>query len=440
MSAKRTDTQRRNVSRREFLKKSAALSAFMIVPRFVIGGKGFTAPSDLINLGFIGTGRQSHTLRDYFNKAGGSRIVAAAEVWGYKAKLFQERTNALYATQSGKETYDGVKMVVDFRELLAMKDVDATVVITPDHWHAAAAIKSMEAGKDVYCEKPLTLTIAEGRALVNAAKKYKKVVQTGSMQRSWKEFRQTVELIRNGYIGDLTAIKVNVGGPPIPYALPAETIPADMNWDLWVGPNTAPVNFNVELAPLTITDFWAQWRKYREFGGGQMTDWGAHMFDIVQWALDKDDTGPVSVTPPDGKEVKWLTYKYDNGITVTKEDLEWNNAARFVGTKGQIDIKRGNLTTSPDATLKDKVIGSNEKHVYFSDNHYTDFLNAVRNRTKPICDAETGHRTNSMCVIGNIAYQLNRPLRWDPKKEQFRKDDEANALLIRPMKKEWTVL
>jgi predicted dehydrogenase len=429
-----------NRSRRKFLKQFAGLSAFMIVPRFVIGGKGFTPPSDLINLGFIGTGRQSHTLRDYFNKAGGSRIVAAAEVYGYKAKIFLDKTNALYAAQSGKESYDGVRMVTDFRELLAMKDIDAAVIIMPDHWHAIAAIKAMEAGKDVYCEKPLALTIAEGRAMVNAAEKNKKIVQTGSMQRSWPEFRQCVELIRNRYIGEIKTIKVNVGPPPIPYTLPAEPIPDSMNWDLWVGPNTQPVNFNAELAPLTLTEVWANWRKYKEFGGGQMTDWGAHMFDIVQWALDKDDTGPVSITPPDGKNYQALTYRYDNGITVTKEDLELRNSVRFIGSKGQIDIQRGKLITSPDATLKDKVIGGTDKRVYFSENHYSDFLKAIRARTKPICDVETGHRSASMCTLGNIAYQLNRPLQWDPKKEKFRKDDEANALLTRPLKNEWNVL
>ncbi len=432
-------TDDNNPSRRKFLKQTASLSAFMIVPRFVIGGHRFTPPSDLINLGFIGTGRQSHTLRDYFDKAGGSRIVAAAEVYGYKAKIFEEKTNALYAAQAGKESYNGVKMVTDFRELLAMKDVDAAVVITPDHWHAVAAIKAMEAGKDVYCEKPLALTVAEGRAMVDATRRYNKVLQTGSMQRSWPEFRQTVELIRNGYIGEIKSVKVNVGGPPIPYTLPAEPIPDSMNWDLWVGPNTKPVNFNKDLAPLTLTEVWANWRGYKEFGGGGMTDWGAHMFDIVQWALDKDDSGPVSVVPPNDKDIKWLTYAYDNGITVTKEDFELKNAVRFIGTKGQIDIQRRNLVTS-DPALKDKVIGGNEKRVYFSDNHYTDFLNTVRNRTRPICDVETGHRTATMCTIGNIAYELKRPLTWNPKKEKFKKDDEANAMLTRPLKAEWNVL
>ena len=171
-----------------------------------------------------------------------------------------------------------------------------------------------------------------------------------------------------------------------------------------------------------------------------MTDWGAHMFDIAQWGLDKDATGPVKVTPPDGKEVQFLTYEYDNGITMTHENFGINNAVRFIGTKGQIDIQRRKLETSPDATLKDKVIGPNEKHVYFSDNHYTDFLKAIKNRTQPVADVEIGHRTASVCTLGNIAYELKRPLEWNPKKEKFLKDDTANLMLSRKLKGEWNVL
>lgn len=169
-----------------------------------------------------------------------------------------------------------------------------------------------------------------------------------------------------------------------------------------------------------------------------MTDWGAHMFDIVQWSLDKDNSGPIEVTPPDGKDVKFLTYRYDNGITMTHENFGIENAIRFIGSKGQIDVQRRKLETS-DPLLKDKAIGDSEKKVYFSDNHYMDFLNAIKTRKNPICDVEIGHRTATVCTIGNIAYELKRPLRWDPKKEKFKRDSQANAKLSRALRKEWKI-
>jgi len=424
-------------NRRSFVKKMAMLSGVAIVPRFVIGGRGYVAPSDLISFGFIGNGRQANGLRNSFLKTGLVQITAASEVYPDKSRFWLDGVNKFYAEKSEQQTYNGVKTYGDFRELLAQKDVDAVVIATPDHWHGVHAVKAAESGKDIYCEKPLSLTIREGRAMVEATRKNKRVFQTGSMQRSWPEFRQTAELVRNGYIGDITAVKVSVGGPPVPYDLPAQPMPEGLNWDMWLGPN-AFANFNSDIAPPLTAEFWPKWRNYREFGGGGMTDWGAHMFDIVQWALDKDDSGPVEITPPNGNDVKFLTYRYDNGITMTHEDFGVTNAIRFIGTKGQIDVQRRKLETS-DPLLKDKVIGDHEKKVYFSDNHYMDFLNAIKTRKNPICDVEIGHRTATVCTLGNIAYELKRPLRWDPRKEKFRKDPEATAKLSRVLKKEWEI-
>ncbi|WP_138992285.1 Gfo/Idh/MocA family protein [Larkinella sp. C7] len=430
------------LSRRKFIgQASAALSAFMIVPRFVLGGTGYRAPSDIITLGFIGTGKQSRGLSRNFLATGETRILASAEVYKAKRDLFIEQAKAYYTSEDGKAKVNGayseIQAYNDFRQLLDRKDIDAVVIASPDHWHAVMAVKAAEAGKDIYCEKPLALTIKEGRAMVNATRKHKRVFQTGSMQRSWPEFRQTAELIRNGYIGDIKGIKVNVGPPPKRYDLPAEPIPEGLDWAMWLGPNE-PVPFNSELAPPLSKDVFPNWRNYKEFGGGMVTDWGAHMFDIVQWSLDMDNSGPVEVIPPDGKEHKFLTYRYDNGITMTHEPWEWNNAIQFVGSEGTLNIQRKKLETTP-ATLKDKVIGPDEKHVYHSDNHYKDFLNAMRKRSEPICDVEIGHRTASVCTIGNIAYQLKRPLKWDPKKENFKKDKEANGLLERSLKSEWAI-
>lgn len=424
-----------HLSRRAFVGRMAALSVFSIVPRFVLGGPGYRAPSDLINLGFIGTGRQGTGLQNTFLKTGEAQCLAASDVYAAKLTNFLEQNKKFYQ-ESGQGEKEGLASYADYREMLERKDIDAVVVATPDHWHAIHAIHAMKAGKDVYCEKPLTLTIAEGRAMVKAARKYKRVVQTGSMQRSWPEFRQAAELIRNGYIGDLTGVKVSVGGPPKDFDLQEQPLPAGLNWNAWLGPNTTPRPFHNDLAPTLADTFWPKWRDYKDFGGGGMTDWGAHMFDIVQWALDMDESGPVRITPPDGNEFKFLTYEYANGIRVTHENFGTNNAIRFIGSKGQIDVRRRNIETTP-AGLATQVIGANEIHVYRSENHHKDWIEAIRKRSRPICDVETGHRTASVCTLGNLAYELKRPLEWIPEKEKFTKDKEANKRRGRKMRKEY---
>jgi predicted dehydrogenase len=432
-----------SISRRDFMGTTAkAMAGFMIVPRYVLGGTSpsgvkYLAPSDIINMGLIGSGKQGRGLTSSFLSTGQARFVGISEVYKAKADLTLDYIKSTYAKTASLGAVPEIPVYNDFRELLGRKDIDAVIIAAPDHWHAAMAVRAAEAGKDIYCEKPLSLTVREGRAMVNATRKHKRVFQTGNMQRSWPEFRQAAELIRNGYIGEIKNVKVNVGPPPSAYNLPAETIPEGLDWEKWLGPN-AFANFNAELAPPTSKNVFPNWRNYREFGGGMVTDWGAHMFDIVQWALDMDSSGPVEVIAPDGKEHPFLTYKYDNGIEMTHEKWEWNNAIHFYGTTGEIRVARGKLETSP-VELKTRVIGETEKHVYNSKNHYADFLQAMRNRSKPICDVEIGHRTASVCNIGNIAYRLNRSLAWDPKKESFKNDAEANALLGRPMLNEWKI-
>ena len=429
--------------RRDFLKKSAiALTGIMIVPRFVLGGqradgRRYVAPSDVISLGFIGCGKQGRGLSNSFLNTHEVRVAALSEVYQDKAQLMNERIKTVYEKNTSLGTYQDIPVYKDFRELITRKDVDAVVIATPDHWHGVAAVLSAQAGKDIYCEKPLSLTVKEGRAMVNATRKNKRVFQTGNMQRSWKEFRQAVELVRNGYIGEIKNIKVNVGPPPLPYDLPEQPIPNGLDWKLWLGPNEYK-SFNAELAPPITQDVFPNWRLYKEFGGGMVTDWGAHMFDIAQWALNMDGSGPIKIFAPDGKEHPFLTYQYKNGTIMTHEPWEWNNAVWFMGTEGEIKVARGKLETNP-VSLKDKIIGDHEKHVYKSENHYKDFLNAMRKRTKPVSDVETGHRTASVCNIGNIAYELKRPLEWNPKKEVFRNDAAANALLGRPLLDEWKI-
>lgn len=429
-------------SRRHFVKLAALSSAgILIMPRHILGGVGkngtkFLAPSDRINLGFIGTGKQGCILSNYFLDTGEINILAIAEVYKGKANRFTEKVEGYFTKHPQAPGKTEIAVYSDFRKLLDRKDIDAVVIATPDHWHAAMAVRAAQAGKDIYCEKPLALTVKEGRAMVDATRKYKRVFQTGSMQRSWKEFRHAVELVRNGYIGEVKTVKVNVGGPPVPYNLPAETMPEGLDWLAWLGPNGFQ-NFNTELAPPVSKDVYPNWRLYKEFGGGMVTDWGAHMFDIVQWALDKDNSGPIKFFPP-GNGYPVLTMVYENGIKMTHEKWEWGNAVHFIGTEGELKVARGKLETTP-ATIKDKIIGETEKHVYKSENHYKDFLNAMRTRTKPVCDVETGHRTSSLANIANIAYQLGRSLEWSPERERFRRDKEANKLLGREMLNEWKI-
>jgi len=424
------------INRRDFLKAGAVISSFMIVPRRVLGGAGYLAPSDKINLGFIGCGRQSGGLRNRFLDTTETQIVAASDVYGVKRDAFVNATNKWYAEKLGKDTYKSAVGIIDFRELLSRKDIDAVVIASPDHWHAAMAVRAAQAGKDIYCEKPLSLTVKEGRAMVDATRKNNRVFQTGSMQRSSKEFLQAVQLVRSGAIGKVKTVYVNVGGPPKVWDLQAEALPSDLNWDLWMGPNVEKRPYNNELAPAMDAKFWPKWRDYREFGGGGMTDWGAHMFDIAQWGLGMDNSGPVEMIY--SEPGKGLVYKYANGVELVHRPMEGKQSCHFIGTDGEVWVTRGELKTTPEP-LKDKVFKQDDYKVYVSDNHYKDFLNAIRTRKAPICDVETGHRTASVCNLGNIAYQLQRSLKWDPAKEKFEKDKEAEKLLGREMRKDWVV-
>ncbi|AQG79559.1 Gfo/Idh/MocA family protein [Spirosoma montaniterrae] len=427
--------------RRTFLKQAAALSVFSIVPRHVLG-RGFLAPSDQITIGFIGVGKQSGGLRGQFLK-NDARIIAACDVDASKVTAFADAVNAHYASKTDKGTYNGCERYDDYRNLLDNKGIDAVVIVTPDHWHGVMVVQAAKAKKDIYCEKPLSLTVQEGRDMVRATRKHKRVFQTGSMQRSWNEFRQAVELVRGGYIGEIKTINVNVGGPPRPWDLDAQPVPAGVNWDAWLGPNTIARPYNSVLLPTPKDTFWGQWRNIDEFGGGGMTDWGAHMFDIAQWGLGMDESGPVDIVPPTRSDAsdsssKGLIYRYANSVEMRHQPVEGKQHCHFIGTEGEIKVARGELITTP-TTLKDKIIAEGERRAYFSDNHYKNFLDAIRSRKTPICDVETGHRTATVCTIGNIAYRLKRPLRWNPAKEKFENDAEANALLSRPMRKEWAV-
>ncbi len=426
----------RELNRRQFIKQiagtTAAAMAFpYIVPASALGRAGNAAPSERITLGFIGTGKQSkHLMRSFLNSPG-THVVAGCDVDKLKLQRGKKIVEDHYAGKNGG-SYKGCDTYGDFRDVLARDDIDAVVISTPDHWHAITVIQSAQAGKDIYCEKPLSQTIEEARAMVNAVRRYGRVFQTGSMQRSDWHFRLGCELVLNGYIGELKHVTVGVGGPAANPPLPAQPVPDYLDWNMWLGPAQWRT-YHSELSPHLSWDGFPHWRNNSRFGGGGMTDWGAHHFDIAQWGMGMDESGPVEIIPPDGKDYKVLTYKYASGVTMTRDKA---NGVLFTGTKGEVETNRGHLRTVPE-NLKNKQLDPNEIHLYECRNHYTDWLDAIRKRSKPICDIETGCRSVSVCHLGNIAYRLGRPLKWNPKREVFVGDAGANRLLSRPMRSPW---
>ncbi|MDR2388683.1 MAG: Gfo/Idh/MocA family oxidoreductase [Tannerellaceae bacterium] len=421
------------MNRRKFIRNGAfTMAAFTILPRRVLGGGRFLAPSDQLNLGIIGCGSQGRwTLAPEFAKR--ANLIAAADCESRRLQSMQEIVEKETEKAKGK-AYKGFKQYADYKEILARRDIDAVIICTPDFWHAIQTIEACRAGKDVYVEKPMSHSIEEGRAMVHAVKKYNRVLQVGNMQRSWRNFRHACELVRNGYIGEVKAIRVSVGPPPVKYDLPAQPVPPTLNWEQWIGP--APMNpYNEELAPAMELRVYPNWRNYKEYGGGMVADWGAHMFDIAQWAMGMDDSGPIEFIPAEPERRIPLTMRYANGTVMSHERFRESegNAVRFIGSDGVIDISRSFLDTIP-AKLQEQVIGENEIKLYRSDDHYNDFLNAIKTRRQPLSTVEIGHRTASLCQVVNICYELNRKLTWNPEKEEFFLDSEANKLRSAPLR------
>lgn len=425
-------TKKESISRKDFIKKTGiTFGAFTIIPAHVLGGRNHIAPSDMITMGFIGCGKQSPGLSTDFMKLPEVRMIAASDVDSVKQTKFQEQVSRFYQQNDQDVICSGH---LDYEDLIDRDDIDAVIICTPDHWHAKPAIEALKAGKDVYCEKPLSHTIQEGRAMVNATRKYDRVFQTGSMQRSWRDFRQACELVRGGFLGEISEVKVNVGGPSRPYDLQEERLRPELNWDKWIGPAFYEY-YNSIVAPPFPLDNWPLWRHFNEFGGGGVTDWGAHMFDVVQWALGMDNSGPVEFHPPKLKgQNRGFNFKYANGVHVTHMDFGRGNAVEFTGSEGTLTVSREFLETSIPM-LHEREFAEEERKLYWSENHYQDFVDCIKSREKPVADVEIGHRTATICNIGNITYQLGRSLNWDPEKEEFINDDYANSKIGKEYRK-----
>ncbi|RAK56884.1 Gfo/Idh/MocA family protein [Phenylobacterium deserti] len=445
-------------SRRSFLKKAAAAGAAAgfptIVPSTVFGQN---APSNRINVGAIGVGRISriHDMPETC-KFDHAQIIAVADVDAKRAEAGRVLVNETYAKKLNRPAYDGVRAYTEYRELLANKDIDAVLISTPDHQHAVPAVHAVRAGKDVYLQKPASLTIAEGRFLSNEVKRTGRILQIGSQQRSWKQFHRAAELVRNGRIGELRHVEIGLPGDPSGPEAPQMPIPPNLNYDAWLGTTPEVYYTEIRVHPQNSFDR-PGWLRCEQFGAGMITGWGAHHVDIAHWGMDTELTGPVEIWgnaqfPTSGL---WNVHgpfkteaRYANGVTMAISG-DYPNGIKFIGTKGWIFVTRDAPVTasdpnagppSPPLTASDpkilaSVIGPNEIHLYKSDDQHGNWLDSVLTRKEPISPIEIGHRACSTCLLHHMAMKAGRRLRWDPAAERFIGDDEANSWLSRPMRK-----
>jgi predicted dehydrogenase len=422
-------------SRRQFIEMGAAALTAPLILSQRSGAQRVASPNDRINVGVIGVGMQGRGHASSFAQLPDVHVIAVCDVESTRRDAAQKSVNGHYAEQKKSGRFTGCAVYTDYREMLDRDDLDAVVIATPDHGHAIPCIQAAKRRKHIYCEKPLTITVREGRLIAQAAEENRIIFQTGSQQRSEFDgrFRLAVELVRNGRLGKLTKITIGVGGPAMACDLPVEPQPDDVNWDLWLGP-AAWRGYNSILCPKGNHNHFPDWRRYREFGGGGLADMGAHHFDIAQWALDMDQSGPVRIEPPSGDATSGLKFVYSNGVEMYHGGPD---GCTFEGTRGKLYVNRPILQAEP-AGLVEEPLGDDAVRVYHANDHRRNWIECVRNDRPCICPAEVGHRSATVCHLGNIAYRLRRALDWDPRAEVFVNDDEANQLLSYEPRQPWT--
>jgi myo-inositol 2-dehydrogenase/D-chiro-inositol 1-dehydrogenase len=436
----------KSISRRNFLKTGiASMAAPSIVPSTVFGKY---APSNTLQMGCIGVGRQGQgDMQEliYRGLEARARVVAVCDIDQHRLEDAQWLADKIYSLELGKNSYNACMAYRDFRELLDRKDIDGVLIVTPDHWHAAHAIAAANAGKDIYLEKPLTYTIAEGRKLVKAVQKNKRILQVGSQQRSSTYFLMACELTRNQSIGKLHTIHVWLPedqGTGDPQEMP---VPKNLDYNFWLGP--APeAPFSEDRVHPQRNYSRPGWLQIEQYCRGMITGWGSHMNDIAQWGNGTDATGPVEIEAEaefpdrglfDVHTIFRAEAKYANGVQLIQETGE-PAGVRFEGDKGWIFVQRGEIQASDREILRQKIPDDGVK-LYRSSNHMKNFLECMRSRKEPVAPVEVGHRSNTICVMTHIAMKLGRKLQWDPQAERFLDDEEANRWLDYSHREPWTL-
>ena len=435
-----------SVSRRRFLQSTAVASAPFILPSGIWSAD--IKPNDKIVVGFIGMGIQNRGLQNRFMGDKNVVCVAVSDCDTTRRNAARDRANKRYQNED-------CKAYVDFRELIARDDIDAVSIATPDHWHAIQTIAAVNSGKDVYCEKPLTHNVHESVEVMKAVKKNKAILQTGSMQRSSREFRVACELVRNGVIGKVERTAVNVGPPGVPCDLPTEKMEPGLDWNKWVGPGPMR-GYSSVLSPRGVHGHFPNWRNYKEYGGGMVCDWGAHMIDIVHWGLGVDNSGPVATIPAENpKAMKGAQLVYAGDVPLMHGT---GMGSSFYGTEGRVECHRGRIglwlgekliagRTGGDRNvnlgreldkMESEYLKDAKVKLYRSNSHIPDFLNSMRTRKKSCTHEIIGARTSIACHLLNQTYYNHAVIKWNPKKNTFAKGGDPKWL-TRNYRGKWDV-
>jgi hypothetical protein len=446
------------MKRRKFISNSiAAATGVVIMPTIVpstVFGKN--APSERINIGQIGFGRiaMTHDLPETMDYDV-ARVVAVADFDSVRVEKGKKFIEDFYTKKTGNKNYVNVKTYGDYHEILADPNIDAVIISTPDHWHAQPAIEAAIAGKDIYVQKPTSLTIKEGRLLSDVVQRKKVILQVGTQQRAMPQFRIAAELVRNGRIGKLHTVKIGLPGDPGGPETTEMPIPKNLNYKAWLGSTPEVYYTETRVHPQNSMTDRPGWLRCEQFGAGMITGWGQHHFDSAAWGMDTEFTGPISVQtiaefPKSGM---WDVHgdfmskaEYENGITMYTSG-GYPNGIRYEGTEGWIFVTRGSYTASPtdpvvsgrnskaldasDPKILTSVIKENEIHLYKIDNQHGNWLDCIKSRKEPVSPVEIGHRACTVCLVTHISMKLERKLTWNPDKEVFVNDNEANALLSR---------
>lgn len=430
--------------RRLFLKNSLAATAgaFVlptIVPSSVFGNN---PPSDKINIGQIGCGRiaRDHNLPEIL-KLDNARVIAVCDLDKNRLVKGREQVEAFYSKKTGSSNYAAVRMYDDYREMLLSRDIDAVIISTPDQWHAQPAIEAALAGKDIYLQKPATLTIAEGRLMCDVVARKKVIMQIGAQCRSSDpQYRRAAELVRNGRIGKVHTVRIGLPGDPSGPLAPEMPVPKNLNYDMWLG--STPEVYYTEMRVHPQNDYSRPgWLRCEQFGAGMITGWGAHLFDYSAWGIDTEYTGPVSVqaVAQFPKTGLWDVHgdfmvksEYRNGITMYTSG-GFPTGVRYEGDEGWIFVSHAHATKldASDPKILTSEIGKNEINLYRSDDHHGNWLDCIKSRKQPITPAEVGHRACTVCLISHIAMKVPGVLKWDPETEHFPDNEMADSLLKR---------